>query len=140
MSSSKTSRIIGWVLCSLVAFLLIVVSGVGKFYVTPETAEMFEKLGYSPELMKKIGVLEIAITLLFLIPRTSFLGAILVTGYLGGATATHLRVGDPFVFPVIVGVVMWIGLGLRRPEIFAMTNCCVGTDTGRNPTVDELHR
>ncbi|MCY2965939.1 MAG: DoxX family protein [Planctomycetota bacterium] len=133
MSSSKTSRTIGWVLCALVSFLLIVVSGVGKFYVTPETAEMFEKLGYSPELMKKIGVLEIAITLLFLIPRTSFLGAILVTGYLGGATATHLRVGDPFVFPVIVGVVMWIGLGLRRPEIFAMTNCCVRTDAGRHP-------
>ena len=65
-------------------------------------------------------MIEVAVTLLFLIPRTSFLGAILVTGYLGGAVWTHLRVGDPWYFPIIIGVVMWVALGLRKPEIFKL--------------------
>lgn len=70
--------------------------------------------------MTKIGVAEVIVTLLFLVPRTSFVGGILVTAYLGGATATHVRVGDPFYFPIIAGVLVWIALGLRRPEIFSL--------------------
>lgn len=72
------------------------------------------------ELSYTLGVIEVAVTLLFLIPRTSFVGAILVTGYLGGAVWTHLRVGDPWYFPIIIGVVMWVALGLRQPTIFAL--------------------
>ena len=68
----------------------------------------------------KLGVIEIAVAILFLIPRTSFVGAILVTGYLGGAVWAHLRVGDARFFPIIIGVVMWIALGLRQPAIFAL--------------------
>lgn len=67
-------------------------------------------------------MIEIAVAILFLIPRTSFVGAILVTGYLGGAVWTHLRVGDPWFFPIIIGVVMWVALGLRRPAIFALAS------------------
>jgi len=81
---------------------------------------MFEHLGYSQDLIAKIGILEIALAIVYLIPRTSFPGAILLTGYLGGAIATHVRVGDPFFFPIIVGVLMWIGLALRCPEIFSL--------------------
>jgi hypothetical protein len=56
-------------------------------------------------------------TALYLIPRTSTLGAILLTGYLGGATATHVRVGEPFYFPVIFGALIWLGLLLREPRL-----------------------
>ncbi|MBX3424324.1 MAG: DoxX family protein [Pirellulales bacterium] len=69
------------------------------------------------ELIKKIGVLEIVVAVLYFIPQTSFIGAILVTGYLGGATATHVRVGDPYFMPPLVGVVAWIGYALRRPDV-----------------------
>jgi hypothetical protein len=77
-------------------------------------------MGYSTETMFKVGIVEVALAILFVVPRTAFLGAVLLTGYLGGATATHVRVEEPFFFPIIVGIVVWIALGLRRPELFAL--------------------
>jgi len=59
-------------------------------------------------------------TLVYLLPRTSILGAILLTGYLGGATATHVRVGEPFYIPVVLGVLLWSGLYLREPRLRAL--------------------
>ncbi len=119
----KAKRIAGWILSGLLAAFLIFGSAAGKFTDWPGKAEMFEHLGYSAEVLEKIGVVEIIVAVLFLIPRTAFLGAILLTGYLGGATATHVRVGDPFLsdfMPIIMGVLVWIGYGLRRPEIFRL--------------------
>ena len=81
---------------------------------------MFEHLGYSRELFAKIGVLEIVLAIVYLIPRTSFWGAILLTGYLGGAVGTPLRVGDLSFFPIIIGVLVWIGFGLREPTILSL--------------------
>ena len=118
--SPKAQRITGWVLTVLVGIFLIGLSGVGKFTDFPDKEVMFKKIGVPMELSYTLGVIEVAVTLLFLIPRTSFLGAILVTGYLGGAVWTHLRVGDPWYFPIIIGVVMWFALGLRQPTIFAL--------------------
>lgn len=120
MNKSKTSRIVGWVLSYLVAAFLIFASAPGKFVEWEGKAEMFDHLGYSPELMTNIGVVEIAAALLFLVPRTGFLGAVLLTAYLGGATATHVRVGDPFYMPIVMGVVLWLALGLRMPGVFAL--------------------
>lgn len=117
---SKTQRITGWMLTGLVGLILIGVSGVPKFIDWPEKKEMFDKLGVPVDLAPTLGVIEIAVAILFLIPRTSFIGAILVSGYLGGAVWTHLRVGDPWFFPIIIGVVMWVALGLRKPAIFAL--------------------
>ena len=108
------------ILSGLFSAFLIGPSAMGKFVEWEGKAEMFEHLGYSNDLIMKIGTLEIAVALLFLVPRAGFLAAILLTGYLGGATATHLRVGDPFIFPVIFGIVMWVALGLRRPEVFSL--------------------
>ncbi len=71
-------------------------------------------------LLPPLGTLEICITLLYLIPRTSFLGAILITGYLGGAIFTHLRIGEPWFVQALLGVVAWLGLALRRPILFRM--------------------
>jgi hypothetical protein len=118
--SPKAQRITGWFLTGLVGLFLIGASGVPKFTDFPGKQEMFQKLGIPMELSPTLGVIEVVTTLLFLIPRTSFLGAILVTGYLGGAVWTHLRVGDPWFFPIIIGVVMWVALGLRQPEIFRL--------------------
>lgn len=118
--SSKTKRIIGWSLSGLIAVFLIVASASGKFTDWEGKDKMFEKLGFATDLMTKIGVLEVALAILFVIPRTGFLGAILLTGYLGGATVTHVRVGEPFYFPIVLGILMWIALGLRCPTIFAL--------------------
>ncbi len=119
---SKTQRITGWVLTGLLGLFLIGASGVPKFIDFPDKKEMFEKLGVPLDLAPALGVIEVAVAILFLIPRTSFVGAILVTGYLGGAVWTHLRVGDPWFVPIIIGVVMWVALGLRQPTIFALAS------------------
>jgi len=81
---------------------------------------MFAKMGWSEEVMVKIGIVEVAIAVLFLIPRTAFVAAILLAAYLGGATATHVRAGEAFFFPIIIGVVAWIALGLRQPDVFRL--------------------
>ena len=117
---SATSNKIGWGLSILLSLFLIGPSAMGKFTEWEGKAEMFEKMGVTNELIMKIGVLEIVIAVLFIIPRTGFLGAILITVYLGGAVMTHLRLGDAFLFPVILGVLIWIALGLRHPEIFRL--------------------
>ncbi len=74
--------------------------------------------GYAASLAPWIGLALLASTMLMLIPGTAVLGCILVTGYLGGATATQVRVQDPwFLFPVALGVVSWLGLYLREPRL-----------------------
>lgn len=120
MVPSKKQRIAGWVLSCLVAVMLMGPSAMGKFTEWEGKEKMLETMGFSTDLMFKIGILEVALAVLYLIPRTSFLGAILLTGYLGGATVTHVRLNEPFFMPILIGVVMWIGCGLRRPEIFAL--------------------
>jgi hypothetical protein len=120
---TKTKRIIGWVLTVLVGLFLIGASGVPKFLdisKIPDMADMMTKLQIPLKLLKILGVIEISVAALYLIPRTAFLGAILTTGYLGGAVWTHLRVGEPWFFPIIVAVLMWVGLALRRPVIFRL--------------------
>ena len=121
MTTSKSRmRIAGWILSGIVALFLIGPSAMGKFTEWEGKQKMFEHMGFTTDLMFKIGILEVALAILFLVPRTGFLAAILLTGYLGGATVTHLRVGEPFFAPIIMGVVLWIALGLRRPEIFSL--------------------
>ena len=79
------------------------------------------KMGIPLSLLPTIAVLEIGVAVIYLVPRTSFLGAILMTGYLGGAVFTHLRIGEAWYFPVIIGVLAWLGLALRQPLIFTLT-------------------
>jgi hypothetical protein len=76
------------------------------------------RLGYPAHLVVIIGVVELVCLLAYVIPRTAPIGALLLTAYLGGATATQVRVEDPwFLFPVAVGVVMWGALWLRDPRL-----------------------
>ena len=83
-------------------------------------AQGFAHYGYPDGSLLRITLLEIACAIVYAIPRTSVLGAILMTGYLGGATATHVRVGEPFFLPIIVGIVVWAGLFLRDERLGAL--------------------
>ena len=114
------SKLAGWILSGLLALLLMGPSALGKFLEYQGKAENFAKLGYTTDVMFKIGFVEVIIAVLYIIPRTGFIGAILITAYLGGATATHVRVGEPAFAPPILGIVVWIALGLRQPEIFTV--------------------
>jgi hypothetical protein len=78
------------------------------------------QLGYPESVILGLGIVLLVCTVLYLIPRTSILGAILLTGYLGGAVATHVRVGEglfPVLFPVFLGVLIWLGLYLRDDRL-----------------------
>jgi hypothetical protein len=117
--TTETKNKIGWVLTTLVGLILLG-SATAKFVAPPGMVEQLKVLEFPASKLPIVGTIEIVITLLYLIPRTSFLGAILVCAYLGGAVWTHVRVGDVWIAPVIIGVVAWTGLGLRRPEIFLL--------------------
>lgn len=109
----------GWVL-SILPALLLLFSGVMKLRGGPELEEAFEHLGLPLSLRVPIGILELACLAVYLVPRTTVLGAVLLAGYLGGAVLTHLRVGDPFVAPALVGVALWLGLWLRDDRLKAL--------------------
>ncbi len=110
---------IGWALGGLPALLLLF-CGVMKLMSPPEVVQGFEKLGWPAALALPIGILEIVVTLVYLFPRTALLGAILVTGYMGGAIATHVRLGDPVFVHVLIGSAFWGGLYLRDARIRAL--------------------
>ena len=113
----STKRLwLGRVLSALPALLLLF-SGTLKLLALPSVLEGFQRLGYPESVILGLGIVELGCTILYLIPKTSILGAVLLTGYLGGATATHLRVGEPFIPPVIVGVLVWGGLYLREKRL-----------------------
>ncbi len=117
LPSRSIPRTIGWALSGLlVAFMLF--SAMGKFTDFPGKAEMFEHLGWSESVMFYIGYIEVVIVLLYLIPRVAFIANIMITAYLGGAIATHVRVQDSMVFPLILCVIFWIALGLRDQRVF----------------------
>jgi hypothetical protein len=112
---SKTGLWTGRVISTLVVLLLLLDS-FGKFAKPPQVLDAFIHLGLPQNLTTIIGVLLLVCTVAYAIPRTAILGAILLTGYLGGAVAIHLRAGDPafpLVFPALFGAVAWTGLYLR---------------------------
>jgi hypothetical protein len=78
------------------------------------------KLGYPAGMLPALAGLELLCTVVYLVPRTAALGAVLLTGYLGGAVATHVRVGEAFVVPLLLGVFLWAGLYLRDERIRAL--------------------
>ncbi len=107
---------LGWVL-SILPCLLLIMSASMKFIRPAGFDEGLQHMGWTADKMTAIGIIEFACTALYLIPKTAVLGAILLAAYLGGAVATHVRVGDPFIVPVLVGVVLWLGLWLRDARL-----------------------
>jgi hypothetical protein len=101
--------------------LLLLFSGMMKLLKLPAVMEGMAHYGYPEHLILGVGVLEVGCTIVYLMPRTAVLGAILMTAYLGGATATNVRVGDPsFIGPVLAGVFVWAGLYLRDERLSAL--------------------
>ena len=122
--ASGRGRTIGWVLSGLaIAFLLM--DATMKLLALSVVLETSGPLGFPGATMARgLGVLLLVCTLLYAAPQTAVLGAILLTGYLGGAVATHVRVGDPLfshiLFGVYVGVFLWLGLYLRDARLRAL--------------------
>jgi uncharacterized protein YndB with AHSA1/START domain len=126
---------IGWII-TLVPAAFLIMSGVTKL-VPPEDladilmklglrvsaadiAAMLTKLGWSEDSKLGLAIVELGCVAIYLFPRTAVLGAILLTGYLGGAAATHLRIGDAFVPQIIIGVLFWLGLFMREGRLRAL--------------------
>ena len=123
-ASNKRSLWVGRISSALPALFLLL-DGIMKLVKPVFVVEATVQLGYRESVIVGLGVVLIACTILYLIPRTAVLGAILLTGYLGGAVATHVRVGGPLfsiIFPVILGAMLWGGLYLRDERVRSLTN------------------
>jgi hypothetical protein len=105
---------------SAVPVLMLLVSAGMKFAQGPGLAEGFAHLGWPVSKAVGLGVLELVCTVVYLVPRTSVLGAILLTGYLGGATATHVRVDDAYFATPLLGALVWGGLYMRDERLRAL--------------------
>lgn len=117
---SKTRVWTGYVL-SAIPVLMLLFSGVMKLVKPPGFAEGMVALGWDEKSALTLAILEIGSTILYLIPRTAVLGVILLTGYFGGAVATHVRIGDPtFVAALALGILIWLGLYLREPRLHSL--------------------
>jgi hypothetical protein len=102
---------------------MLLMSASMKLSGNPEAVEGFKQMGYPDGALLKIGIVELLVTILYAVPATSVLGAILVTGYLGGAVDVHVRIDDTLgniLTPVILGVLAWAGLYLRDPRLRAL--------------------
>ncbi len=122
-TASRKSIWAGRILSGLVVLFLIP-DGIIKFIKPAPVVETSAHLGLPLSLANTLGILLLVCTAIYAFPRTSVLGAILLTGYLGGAVATHLRVGDPLfshiLFPTYLGVLLWLGLYLRDDRLRAL--------------------
>ncbi len=107
---------IGRVISVLVS-LLFAMSASMKLLGVVGVAEGMAHLGLPDSLIKPLAILEISCVVIYLIPATSVLGAILLTGYIGGAICTHMRVGDPFLLQIALGICVWLGLYLRENRL-----------------------
>jgi hypothetical protein len=117
---SKTGLWVGRILSALL-MLIFSLDGVVKLIKLAPAVEGTAKLGYPVSLVVPIGIVMLTCVALYMIPRTSILGAILLTGYLGGATATQVRVESIwFLFPVVLGVMVWGSLFFRDDRVRAL--------------------
>ena len=118
-SAARGSRAALWtgrVVSAVPVAMLLFSAGMG-FAKPPAVVDGFTRFGWPESLALPLGIVQVAATILYLIPQTAVLGAILLTGFFGGATATHVRIGDPWFIPVVVGVLVWLGLYLREPRL-----------------------
>ena len=116
---SKTALWAGRIISALLALFLLM-DGVMKLLKPAFVVEGTVKLGYHESVIIPLGIVLIVSTVLYLVPRTSVLGAILLTGYLGGAVDAHVRAGEglgPILFPVVFGALLWLGLYLRDHQL-----------------------
>ena len=119
MAASNKAKWIG-VALTVLPSLMFGFSAVLKLKGGPELNQGMAHLGMPPSMVVPLAILELTCVVVYLIPATSVLGAVLLTGYLGGAICTHWRVGDPFWVQILIGLVLWLGLYLREPRLKAL--------------------
>ena len=121
--NSKVDRLSGGVMTGI-ATLFLLVDSLGKLIPISPAIEFTVRLGYPESSVPLIGMILLVCLILYVVPRTSVLGAILLTGYLGGAVATQLRLGSPLLsttlFPIYIGVLVWGGITLREERLRAL--------------------
>jgi DoxX-like family len=116
MEGRRTLLWVGRVISVLVS-LAFVMSAFLKVRGGPEVVQGMAHLGLAESQLRPLAILEISCVVLYLIPATSILGAILLTGYIGGTICTHWRVGDPFIAQIILGVLVWLALYLQENRL-----------------------
>ena len=133
-------RLSGRLLTGL-SVLFLIFDGVIKLMNITPVVESFTRLGYSVDIATAIGTLELLCLAVYLVPRTAPLGAVLLTGYLGGAIATHVRIGDPLfshvLFPIYIAALLWSGLYLRNARLRQAIHSVMGRSTSNRPQTDE---
>lgn len=121
--TSKIARWAGYIITTLVVLFLLFDCTI-KLLNLPMAVDGTVVLGYPASVVVPLGILQLICLIIYLIPQTSVLGAILITGYLGGAIATHVRLENPLfshiLFPVYVGLMIWGGLYLRNQRLRAL--------------------
>lgn len=119
-TQKRTRPWAGYILTGLPALFLLL-DAIGKLVKPNAVVEGTVALGYPESVIVPLGIVLLVCTVLYIIPRTAVLGAILLTGYLGGAVATHVRVGNPLLthqlVPVFLGIILWLGLYLRDTRL-----------------------
>lgn len=117
-------KIAGWVLSGLIALFLAGASAAPKFLTMAAATDAMAVVGWPVKYLVLIGVIEVVCVVLFLIPRTALLGAVLTTGLLGGSLAANLRVDNPLfshtLFSIYLGLAVWLALWLREPRVRAV--------------------
>jgi hypothetical protein len=119
VSIAKWKMRAGWGL-TILGGLFCILDGVGKLAMPPQVVEACIRLGFPVNLTQGVGVLLLLCTLVYLVPKTSVLGAVLLTGFLGGACAIQVRAGSPLfetVFPVLFALIIWGGVYLREGRL-----------------------
>lgn len=104
-------------ICSGLALVFLSFSAVLKLMHHEMAVKMFTDMGFQESVLLPMGIVEVTCVVLSLIPATSVLGCILTTGYLGGAVASHVHANQPAFMPIILGILLWTGLGLREPRL-----------------------
>lgn len=113
-------RLWGGRIISVLPGLFLILDGAMKLLKPAPVVEATVRLGYAENVIVPIGIVLLVCTVLYLVPKTSVLGAILLTAYLGGAVATHVRAAEgafPVVFPIVIGGLLWLGLYLRNRSL-----------------------
>ena len=107
---------VGWIL-TILASLLFLFSAFMKFKGGPDMDQAMTHLGLPNSMVLPLGILELTCVVIYLIPATAVLGAILLAGYVGGTIVTCWRVGDPFIINIVLGLAIWLGIYLREPRL-----------------------
>jgi hypothetical protein len=110
---------LGWVLTALPSALLVF-GAFAKITHQADAVKGFQDAGWKLDILRPLGITELLCTILYLNPKTAVLGAILLTGYMGGAIAHHLAHNESIIFQAVFGVVIWLGIFLREPRLWSV--------------------